>query len=135
MAIVIDASIAIAWCVRDRPGVLYADTAIGRRGLESILVPDLFWHEVRSVLLVGEHRGRIDAGTTEDHLKDLRGLSLQTDSGQDDGQIATLARYHNISGYDAAYLETARRRRAKLATLDRKLVAAAAREGVSFGVD
>ena len=135
MAIVIDASIAIAWCVRDRPGVLYADTAIGRRGLESILVPDLFWHEVRSVLLVGEHRGRIDAGTTEDHLKDLRGLSLQTDSDQDDGQIAALARYHNISGYDAAYLETAKRRGAKLATLDRKLAAAAAGEGVSFGVD
>ena len=135
MAIVIDASIAIAWGVRDRPGVLYADTAIGRRGLESILVPDLFWHEIRSVLLVGEHRGRIDAGTTEDHLKDLRGLSLQTDSDQDDGQIAALARYHNISGYDAAYLETAKRRGAKLATLDRKLAAAAAGEGVSFGVD
>ena len=135
MAIVIDASIAIAWCVRDRPGVAYADAAIDRYGLEGILAPDLFWHEVRSVLLAGERRGRIDAGTAEDHLKDLRGLYLQTDSGQDDGQITALARHHRLSGYDAAYLETAMRRRAKLATLDRKLAAAAAGEGVSFGVD
>ena len=132
MAVVIDASIAIAWCVRDRPGVVYADAAIDRRGLEGILAPDLFWHEVRSVLLVAERQGRIDAGTTEDHLKDLRGLFLQTDGNQDDGQIAALARRHRLSGYDAAYLETAMRRRAKLATLDRKLAAAAAREGASL---
>ena len=135
MAIVIDASIAIAWCLRDRPGVVYADAAIDRHGLEGILAPDLFWHEVRSVLLVGERRGRIDAGTTEDHLKDLRGLFLQTDSDQDDGQIAALARRHGLSGYDAAYLETAMRRRTKLATLDRKLAAAATGEGVSIAVD
>ena len=134
MAIVIDASIAIAWCLRDREGTFYADAVVEQGGLEGTLAPDLFWHEVRSVLLVGERRGRIDAGTTEDHLKDLRGLSLQTDSGQDDDQIAALARRHRLSGYDAAYLETAMRRRAKLATLDRKLAAAAAGEGVSIGV-
>ena len=135
MAIVIDASIAIAWCVRDRPGVVYADAAIDRRELEGILAPDLFWHEVRSVLLVGERRGRIDAGTTEDHLKDLRGLFLQTDNSQDDDQITALARRHGLSGYDAAYLETAMRRGAKLATLDRKLARAAASEGASIDVD
>ena len=121
--------------MRDRPRVVYADVAIDRRELEGILAPDLFWHEVRSVLLVGERRGRIDAGTTEDHLKDLRGLSLQTDNGQDDDQIIALARRHGLSGYDAAYLETAIRRGAKLATLDGDLADAAAAEGVSFDVD
>ena len=44
-------------------------------------------------------------------------------------------RRHRLGGCDAAYLETAMRRRAKLATLDRKLAAAAASEGVSIGVD
>ena len=132
MAIVIDASIAIARCLRDREGTFYADTVVEQGGLEGILAPDLFWHEVRNVLLVGERRGRIDTGTTEDHLKDLRGLFLQTDSDQNDDQIAALARRHRLSGYDAAYLETAMRRRAKLATLDRKLAAASAREGASI---
>ena len=95
-------------------------------------MPDLFWHEVRSVLLVAERQGSIDAGTTEDHLKDLRQLSLQSDSDQDDDRITALARHHDLSGYDAAYLETAKRHGARLATLDKKLAAAAAREGVSF---
>ena len=39
------------------------------------------------------------------------------------------SRKHDLSGYDAAYLETAIRHRAKLATLDKKLARAAANEG------
>ena len=135
MAIVIDASIAIARRLRDRPGTPYADSVIEQGGLENVVVPDLFWHEVRSVLLIAERQGRIDAGTTEDHLKDLRQLSLQSDSDQEDDRIAALARHHGLSGYDAAYLETAMRRAAKLATLDRKLARAATSEGVSIEGD
>ena len=135
MAIVIDASIAIARRLRDRPGTPYADSVIEQGGMENVVVPDLFWHEVRSVLLIAERQGRIDAGTTEDHLKDLRQLSLQSDSDQEDDRIAALARHHGLSGYDAAYLETAMRRAAKLATLDRKLARAATSEGVSIEGD
>ena len=135
MAIVIDASIAIAWRLRDREGTPYADSAIDRGGLENVIVPDLFWHEVRNVLLGAERKGRIDAGTAEDHLKDLRQLSLQSDSDQDDGQIATLARRHGLSGYDAAYLETAIRRGAELTTLDKRLAAVASKEGVFMDGD
>ena len=131
MAIVIDASVAIAWCVRDRPGTLVADATIEQGGVEGIAVPDLFWHEVRSTLLVGERKGRIEAGTMNDHMKDLRTLSIQTDAAQSDDTIAALSRKHGLSGYDAAYLETAIRRRAKLATLDKKLAGAAANESLS----
>lgn len=135
MAIVIDASIALAWRLRDREGTPYADSAIDRGGLGNIIVPDLFWHEVRNVLLGAERKGRIDAGATEDHLKDLRQLSLQSDSDQDDGQIAVLARRHGLSGYDTAYLETAIRRGAELTTLDKRLAAVASKEGVFLDGD
>ena len=135
MALVIDASVAIAWRLRDREGTPYADSAIERGGLESVVVPDLFWHEVRNVLLGAERKGRIDAGTAEDHLKDLRQLSFQSDSDQDDDQTAALARRHGLSGYDAAYLETAIRRGAELATLDKSLAKAAAKESVFIDSD
>ena len=135
MAIVIDASVAIAWRLRDREGTPYADSAIDRGGLGNIIVPDLFWHEVRNVLLGAERKGRIDAGTAEDHLKDLHQLSLQSDSDQDDGQIAALARRHGLSGYDAAYLETAIHRGAELTTLDKRLAAVASKEGVFLDGD
>ena len=130
MAIVIDASIAIAWCLRDRPGTPDADAVIAQGGLEGIVVPDLFWHEVRSVLLVGERRGRIKIGTMNDHMKDIRTLSIETDADHADEAVSTLSRRHGLSGYDAAYLETAIRRKAKLSTLDKKLAVAAANERI-----
>lgn len=41
-----------------------------------------------------------------------------------------LARRHNLTVYDASYLETAIRRKAKLATFDQKLATAARKEKV-----
>ena len=43
-----------------------------------------------------------------------------------------LARRHGLTVYDAAYLELALRRGASLATLDMRLSAAAASEGVEI---
>ena len=132
MAIVIDASVAIAKRLRDQDGTPFADAVVERVAVEEAVVPDLFWHEVRSVLLREERNGRIEVNATEGHMQAIRLLPLSTDGNQNDDQIAALARRHRLSGYDAAYPETALRRGAKLATLDRKLAAAAAREGVSI---
>ena len=122
--------IAVAWCLRDRLGTSDADDVIERGGVEGIIVPDLFWHEVRSTLLVGERKGRIDVGTNN-HMQDVRMLSIETDADHADDAVAALSRKHGLSGYDAAYLETAIRRKAKLATLDKKLARAAANEGAA----
>ena len=135
MAIVIDASVAIAWCLRDRRGTVQADAAMERASSETAIVPGLFWHEVRSVLVVAERKERIEADAAECHIERLRTLQFVTDDHQDDRQTIALARRHGISGYDAAYLETAKRRNAKLAALDKKLAAAAAGEGVSIDGD
>ncbi len=131
MPIVIDASVAIAWRLRDREGTPLADSAIEAAESDLMVVPDLFWHEVRSVLLVAEKQGRIERGSAEGHIQAIRRLRPDGDGDQDDEQVVALARRHNLSGYDAAYLETARRRRAALATLDRRLANAAKDEGIA----
>ena len=135
MAIVIDASVAVAKRLRDQDGTPFADTVVERIAVEEAVVPDLFWHEVRSVLLREERNGRIEMGAADDHMQAIRLLPLSTDGDQDDGQIAALARRHGLSGYDAAYLETAMRLGAKLATLDKKLAAAATKEKISTDGD
>ncbi len=134
MALVIDASIAIAWCLRDRDGTAEADTVMDRISSETAIVPGLFWYEVRSVLVVAERKDRIGADSAEVHLDRLRDLPLLTDNDQDDHQAIALARHHGLSGYDAAYLETAKRRGAEFATLDKRLATAAANEGVTTSV-
>ncbi len=76
--------------------------------------------EIRNVLIVAERRGRIDADATEHHVNRLRILPLVTDDDQDDARTLAFARRHALSSYDAAYLETAKRRGTTIATLDAK---------------
>ena len=135
MAVVIDASVAIAWCLRDRDGTARADAVMDLASTETVIVPSLFWHEIRSVLVVAERKERIEADAVESHVERLRTLRFVTDDDQDDRQTIALSRRHRLSGYDAVFLETAKRRGAKLATLDKKLGAAAAEEGVSIDDD
>ena len=135
MAIVIDASVAIAWCLRDRDGTARADAVMDLASTETVIVPSLFWYEIRSVLVVAERKERIKADAAEGHIERLRTLRFITDDDQDDRQIVALTRRYGLSGYDAAYLETAKRRGAKLATLDKRLAAAVAEEGISINAD
>ena len=95
------------------------------------VVPALFWYEIRNVLIVNERRARIDQAGSARFLMRLRDLRFLRDEDHEEASVMTLARAHGLSAYDAAYLETALRRRDTLATLDRALATAASAEGVS----
>jgi predicted nucleic acid-binding protein len=61
---------------------------------------------------------------------DLARLRIDLDRQADGEILLALARTHRLTAYDAAYLELALRADAPLATLDRKLAAAARAAGV-----
>ena len=126
---VIDASVTAAWLFEDE---LHAGAnALLAELDDSVVFVPQHWHlEVHNALLVGERRGRIAPEQTDTNLSYLRGLPLQTDTEADLGTALDLARSHNLSFYDAVYLELARRRRAALATLDGRLRQAATAEGL-----
>ena len=129
MAIVVDVSIAAAWCFPDE------QASAAERVLDNLprlggVVPGIFRYEMRNVLIVNERRGRIDQAGSARFLMRLRDLCLLEDDAHDDDTVMALARKHGLSAYDAAYLETALRRGDGLATLDRELVNAAVAEGV-----
>ena len=131
MALVIDASVAVAWCLRDEEGSEKAADVMARVGEEPAIVPGLFWHEIVNTLAVAERRKRIGPTEADRFLKDLGNLGLQTDAEPDHAAALALARRRNLSGYDAAYLETAKRRGAGIATLDRAMARAAAEESIA----
>lgn len=131
MAIVVDASIAAAWCFPDER----ADAA--ERVLDDLprlggVVPAVFRYEICNVLIVNERRGRIDQTDSARFLMRLRDLRLLRDDAHDEETVMSLARGHVLSVYDAAYLETALRRGDSLATLDRDLASAATAEDVAL---
>ena len=129
MPVVVDTSIAAAWCFPDEDRSA-ADATLHRLAGEDAVVPALWWFEIRNILIVGERRGRIDAAGTAQFLADLGCLPIDVDTTPDSETLMALARKHSLTAYDAAYLELARRIGGSLATLDRALSAAAAAEGI-----
>ncbi len=131
MAFVVDASLAAAWFLPDEASA--ASTALARRAAgEPCRVPSLFLHEMRNLLLLAHRRGRLAEDTLFD-LIDKLGQMHWRDRGPGDGaQIARLAIQHSLTAYDAAYLALALSERLPLATLDKKLAAAARAEQVAL---
>ena len=125
----VDASVAAAWLFEDErhPDT---DALLTEVGGSVVFVPQ-HWHlEVRNALLVGERRGRVTSEQSSGGLTRLSGLPLRTDTDADLHVAMDLARSHNLSFYDALYLELAHRRQLALATLDRRLGQAASSTGL-----
>ena len=57
-------------------------------------------------------------------------MPIEIDPDPPGDAVITLARRHTLTVYDASYLELAMRENVPLATLDKKLAAAAEAEGV-----
>lgn len=129
MSLVVDSSVAASWGIPDEDSAT-AKRALLRLGDAQGLAPNLFPYELLNVFLMNERRNRLSIEQVELGLDFVRDLELQI---ADDGlpsDIARLARRHNLTGYDATYLELALRTGSTLATLDRALAKAAIREGV-----
>jgi predicted nucleic acid-binding protein len=130
MAFVVDASIAGAWLLPDEENEV-AEQAMARMADEDAFAPDLLRHEIRSILLSAERRGRVSDDFIHSALARFRGLPLKLLGPGDDTEVVRLSRQYRLSAYDAAYLSLALLDRMSLATLDQKLAEAARREGVS----
>jgi predicted nucleic acid-binding protein len=135
--LVIDSSVAIAWCFPDEQDD-YSQSVLSALASMWAVVPDLWHLEVANTLLVGERRKRSTQANTVTWLGFLVALPIAVDEEtrlRAFGPTLGLAREHNLSAYDAAYLELAIRRDLPLATLDDKLKTAAQAFGVPvFGV-
>jgi predicted nucleic acid-binding protein len=128
MPFVVDASIAVAWALKEvHPK---ASVALARIGNEGGVVPGLWWFELRNGLLVGERRGRLTEHDTAFFLRRVSRLPLTVDRTPDETAVLTLVRRHRLTVYDAAYLDLALREALALATLDEELATAARAEGV-----
>ena len=124
MPMVVDASVTISWYLADET------TAPTQTVLELLaevegIAPAMWWFEIRNALLMNERRGRLDPTQIAAILAHLVRLPIVLDRDPAGDAVLALARAHRLTFYDAAYLELALRRDAPLATLDRRLAAAA----------
>ncbi|HEX7776342.1 MAG TPA: type II toxin-antitoxin system VapC family toxin [Parvibaculum sp.] len=129
MPFVVDASISACWLLPDERDDR-ADDVMARFGDDLGLAPDIWWFEVHNLLLTSERRKRISPDRTEAGLSLLLNLPIELDNQRDAIVVLDLARRHNLTFYDAAYLELALRKTADLASRDTALIAAARAEQV-----
>lgn len=109
----------------------YAEAVIASIASDEVLVPTCFWFEMRNALLMGERRGRITAERTGQFLADLALLPFVVDELPREVVAMELARRHQLTIYNATYLELAQRKNLPLATLDDALIKAATAVGVT----
>lgn len=126
---VLDASVSTSWLLDDELDPV-AENAFERVSEDGVLVPQLWHFEVRNALISAERRRRIDAKGLDDRIRAIVELPVGTDTAPDLDVALALARAHELSFYDAIYLELALRSESPLATLDGGLAQAATMERV-----
>ena len=130
---VLDASVTVARCFDDESatfteGILDLLSA----GAEGI-APGIWPLEVANALLVAERRKRISVAQVTALLGRIAQLPVSIETIEPDrafSQVLSVARQHQLTEYDAAYVELALRKGLPLATLDHTLRQAARMAGI-----
>jgi predicted nucleic acid-binding protein len=132
--IVVDASVALAWCFPDE-GSDYADRVLVALEGHAILVPALWSIEITNALLVAERRKRVRQLETRRFIDLLSDLKVEREArsvADAVSNVLPLGREYVLSAYDAAYLDVAIRHGVPLATLDSNLRRASTRAGIEI---
>ena len=130
--LVIDASAALAWLFGENDeGAWLEDQA--ERG--SFAAPWLWRIEVVNAILVKERRGHITQAQSARYFRVLAALHIEfvpEPTSRTLEQLAMIARPHQLTAYDAVYLELAMTLGRPLYTLDKNLRDAAIRVGIEL---
>lgn len=131
---VVDASVALAWCFSDETSA-YADGVLERLEGEEAVAPAIWPLEIANGLRTAERRARIDPSELLRVRELLRSLPVRVETIELEvalGEVLEVARAHDLSAYDAAYLALAVRRGLALATADDSLRRACKQAGVDL---
>ena len=132
---VLDASVTMRWALKDGSAAdrTYADHVLDSLAVTFALVPALWYTETIHVLRCAEDEGRLGESALTGFVYRLGQLPIELDAAAPSGvqlAVAAISREFKLTGYDAQYLELARRRSMPLATLDKDLRKALKKAGV-----
>ena len=130
--IALDASVTAAWFFQDET-TAEVDAIFRRITDEGAVVPPVWSFEVANIFRTALRRKRLNQVGRRRCFDILLAMPIEREAEADDLWTTTVALSdrHDLSVYDAAYLELAMRRSLPLATLDKELRAAAIAEGIT----
>lgn len=124
--LIVDASVSASWLLPDE------ESPEGRFWLAQVFslgafAPTIWNYEIRNIC---EKRGRLGPVSMAKALHTLKSLPIQSTDVSNWDHIMWISTHHNLTIYDAAYLELTLRLDGQLATFDKALAAAAFANGV-----
>ena len=132
---VADASVAIAW-VHPAQATLETDAMLDRLAAgDSLVVPALWPLEVANALIVLRRRRKLSADEARTAIEVIRELPIAIDheaAAVAFTRLVDLASKHELTVYDATYIELATRRQLPLASNDARMKQTAIRLGVDL---
>ena len=129
-AFVLDNSVVSGWLIENQSSA-YADAVAERLKASRAIAPPLLRLEVTNVLRTACKRQRLIAAQAHAMLTALAALPIDIDmTAPNPAQILDLALRHDLTAYDAMYLDLALRRALPVATRDLALADAARAAGV-----
>jgi predicted nucleic acid-binding protein len=129
--IVVDASLAAAWCFPDEHTEWTNQSLLAVRKTGAI-APHLWAYELRNSILTGLRRKRITKPHAEAFLHSVSILPVRLVNPVSYDDVFDLAEQYGLTIYDASYLDLALRERLPLASLDDALVHAAQASGAAL---
>lgn len=132
MPFVVDNSVVSGWYLA-RQATPYADAVLDRLRSDTAIVPPLWELELVNVARTAAKRGILNEDQARLAVSFVLGLPITVDrAAVPPERILALALSHNLTAYDAAYLELALRTKLPLAASDGPLRIAAEKAGVSI---
>ena len=131
---VLDCSMTMAWCFADE-AELRTRSVLASLNVDEAIVPGIWPLEVANVLAVCERRNRLSAAKVAAFVGMLTEYPITVDeqtAKKAFGEVLSLARFHRLTAYDAAYLELALRTGCPLASLDADLNTSATGLGIAL---
>jgi predicted nucleic acid-binding protein len=132
--VVLDASAAAAWLIPDERTETADQFYVGVRTQAGRFHAPSLWHwETGNLLLMSFRRGRLEQAQLDQGLQLLAACLIEFDPPPDAhrrSQILRLAGAHQLTFYDAAYLELCLRLNSQIASTDKALLRAAQACGI-----
>jgi len=130
---VVDCSVTITWCFEDERTAA-TDALLDRLSSEAAVVPQLWTVEVTNAMVIAERRGRVSVAQTTLFIDALLSLPIVVAISDAElmPQVVAVARAHNLSAYDSAYVVLALNSGLPLATLDKAIIAAGKQLGLQI---